>query len=649
MLWLRRTLTFPLGLLLFVLLLVSLIVQQVTGTFFNPTFYTDELRDANFYEFVLVDVMTSAIDESRELNGETLPSELDENPLVTLGVPTEDIVSSLNKAVPPEWVQFVTEHLADQIGRYVTGERDDFQIDIEVRDQVATFLSEVRFLLREYEAYDYIYERAFDEVVVPKVEDILERKLSVELNITADQVVNSVRTTVPREWIVAQVENALDDMTPYALGEREDFEVRITLDDRARIALDEFKKLLRQADVYDTLYDDLIEPEVRKGLGETIVLPFGIVITSEEIASALRQVAPPQWVQAQVETVLDDATPYLIGESNSFATSLSLASTKLSARRVMEEEAIRKLNESLKGLPTCDKGRLPNLELSGNIFTLPDCLPPEVPIQEIANVMGAAIAEAMGPAVLKNIPNTVTLTHFELRGALVQLGFQDNIGLLDEIRETLANGLTYDETDFRKLLSDTWDNEAVQRQDDIRTFINNGWTYTHEDLRQYIAETSGEGAVDSLDRVRNTFGVFRVLRWLVFLPIIAILVAIGFLGGRNWSSRVAWAAGAVVIASAIVLIVFGFVVGGVTGPLLDDAETEALSGIKPGDQFTGTQSLVLGKAFEMAGSVVGGFTYGIAIKGLIVLIIGLIALGAALTWSQINDLIRRINLRQLFR
>ena len=53
-------------------------------------------------------------------------------------------------------------------------------------------------------------------------------------------------------------------MTPYALGEREDFEVRITLDDRARIALDEFKKLLRQADVYDTLYDDLIEPEVRR-------------------------------------------------------------------------------------------------------------------------------------------------------------------------------------------------------------------------------------------------------------------------------------------------------------------------------------------------------------------------------------------------
>ena len=140
-----------------------------------------------------------------------------------------------------------------------------------------------------------------------------------------------------------------------------------------------------------------------------------------------------------------------------------------------------------------------------------------------------------------------------------------------------------------------------------------------------------------------------MLRWLVFLPIIAILVAIGFLGGRNWSSRVAWAAGALVIASAIILFVFGFVVGGVTGPLLDDAKTEALSGIKPGDQFTGTQSLVLGKAFEMAGSVVGGFTYGIAIKGLIVLIIGLIALGAALTWSQINDLIRRINLRQLFR
>ena len=66
MIILRRLLTIPLGFLLFVLLLVALIVLQVGGTFLNPGFYPEELRKAEFYEFLLVEVTTSALDEARE-------------------------------------------------------------------------------------------------------------------------------------------------------------------------------------------------------------------------------------------------------------------------------------------------------------------------------------------------------------------------------------------------------------------------------------------------------------------------------------------------------------------------------------------------------------------------------------------------------
>ena len=84
MIWLRRILTIPLVLVLLPLLLVALVVLQVSGTFLDPDYYPKLLRESDAYEFLLVDVMTSALEEARELDDEDLPEEFDENPLVTL-------------------------------------------------------------------------------------------------------------------------------------------------------------------------------------------------------------------------------------------------------------------------------------------------------------------------------------------------------------------------------------------------------------------------------------------------------------------------------------------------------------------------------------------------------------------------------------
>ena len=105
MIWLRRALTIPSGLLFFLLLLATLVLLQVNDTFLNPDYYPEELRKASIYEFVLVDLLTSALDEARALDAGKVSEELDENPLVTSGLSTEEIVSSVNRAIPPEWVQ----------------------------------------------------------------------------------------------------------------------------------------------------------------------------------------------------------------------------------------------------------------------------------------------------------------------------------------------------------------------------------------------------------------------------------------------------------------------------------------------------------------------------------------------------------------
>ena len=101
MIWVRRALTVPLGILLLFVLGAAIAIVEVGDTFLDPGYYPRALRDANFYEFVMVDVPTSALNEARQIDGDTLPERFDENPLVTLGLSTDDIVASLNTALPP--------------------------------------------------------------------------------------------------------------------------------------------------------------------------------------------------------------------------------------------------------------------------------------------------------------------------------------------------------------------------------------------------------------------------------------------------------------------------------------------------------------------------------------------------------------------
>ncbi|MDP6403127.1 MAG: hypothetical protein QF467_06230, partial [SAR202 cluster bacterium] len=92
MIWVRRLLTIPLGIFLFVFILLAVIFLQASGSFLDPDYYVKELRKANVYEFLLVDLVRSGLDEARELDSEDFTTEkLDENPLVTLGLSTDDV------------------------------------------------------------------------------------------------------------------------------------------------------------------------------------------------------------------------------------------------------------------------------------------------------------------------------------------------------------------------------------------------------------------------------------------------------------------------------------------------------------------------------------------------------------------------------
>ena len=105
------------------------------------------------------------------------------------------------------------------------------------------------------------------------------------------------------------------------------------------------------------MYDEVIAPQVEESLGEIVELPFGITVTNDEVLSALRQAAPPDWVQEQAERVIDEASPYLTGRSETLDISVLLADNKRDARDIIVETVKAKFTRAVEELPRCTGGR----------------------------------------------------------------------------------------------------------------------------------------------------------------------------------------------------------------------------------------------------------------------------------------------------
>ena len=634
----RRFLTFPLGLILLVLLIVALALLQVNATFLDPDYYTDELRKADIYRFALQDVLTSALDEARALEGEDFSEDLDENPLVTLGLPTETIVAAVNRAFPPDWVQSRVEEVFNGFGRYISGQQDGFEVSPRLREQALITVAELKALLRDADAYNLMFE----ELIDPGIEDALTYQLPLDVEISAVQLQTAVRNIAPPEWIKGQFEAALDEITPYLIGQQQTFEIKVPLQDRANIALVEIKSLLRESDAYDLLYTQVIEPFVLDSIGPSVSLPFGLAIAGDEVLDGLRRVAPPEWVSQQAEAVIDQASAYLTGAEDGFAINISLADNKREAATVLEETIDVKLAELVGNLSTCDLSSTGAAATSIGRGQIPSCIPPGIDAQQALDRLDIDVKGFVRRFVLDPIPNDMTFTDVDLRRALVVAGAAENLDLIDDIREIVRDGWVYSDVDLRADLERTWGDQALERLQDVREFLADEWSYTEIDFRNDLVTATSIDSLNDFDNGRDLFGTVRTFRFIVYLPIIIVVVLIGFLGGATWRQRFGWAAVYLLITSFLVFLAAGLVYGEVSDVWLDEVRDGLTLEFGMDGKFENTERLVRDKLLEIVDSVSDGFASGIAKRSLIFVAVAAAILAIALGWDHILKLYRRI-------
>ena len=138
----RRGIAVLLSVLLLMTFGGALTALQISGTFLSPSYYVDVMRRVNFYEFLLTDVTTTAIDEVRRPDPGPNGDANSVHPLDALEISTEEIVAAINAAFPEEWVQENAETIIREVGGYVAGEQDSFQITIQAGEQVGTLVLE---------------------------------------------------------------------------------------------------------------------------------------------------------------------------------------------------------------------------------------------------------------------------------------------------------------------------------------------------------------------------------------------------------------------------------------------------------------------------------------------------------------------------
>ena len=86
-----------------------------------------------------------------------------------------------------------------------------------------------------------------------------------------------------------------------------------------------YKEQLRDAEVYDFIYDDLLGEAVDSELEDGDELAGDTGLSADDIVSSLRDVLPPDWLQEQTEEILDSVGPYVLGSADSFTYTFSLA------------------------------------------------------------------------------------------------------------------------------------------------------------------------------------------------------------------------------------------------------------------------------------------------------------------------------------
>jgi hypothetical protein len=436
------------------------------------------------------------------------------------------------------------------------------------------------------------------------------------LALSEEEMEAMLRQVLQKNWLLEQLDDTIDETVSYLTGEKPNLAIKVELAeplDRLEPVLVVF---LSKEESYDYILTEMLAPALQQNLGEVTELPLGMELTDDEIIAAARDILSPEWYRTLVDDLVAQIFAYLRGTEEELELIIPLADRKSEIAETLGELADKKVEGAFNGLPACSLEHLqeflskPSLE---NIL----CRPGDMSYGEFKELVGIDVASIVQPLIELGIPDEWILTEADINQVL---GGQEGDNLLLQIQELVQEGLTFDEEGLGELIGA--DTSALG---DIRQQIAVALTFTERDLRDLMGD--GTDQQETFNGIRTNLGTAK--QWINFIWIapLLLLVAVGALGGRQWSSRLIWAAAPLVAMAAIGLISFGPVFSAAVQPVID----QMLAGL---NQMEGVTPSIAEKGVTLMNNVVDSFVGGLRNQSLGILIASVVLIGAGVVWHN---------------
>ncbi|TET49602.1 MAG: hypothetical protein E3J57_00255, partial [Dehalococcoidia bacterium] len=617
MFWLRRTGAVLLAVIFVILSLLVLVAFRVNATVGNPDFYAEQLQQADVYHFIYDDVLPVALEESDV--GE------DTGGIGVIISPLKPHLSNVvRQTLPPEWLQAQVEHAIDEVVPYVWGETATFRIIIPLKDRVEAGGEAIRSVLHRSDVFPVLYGQLI-QLITEEIAPAEDGALAM-LAISEEEMEVMLRKVVPEDWLLEQIDSAFNEMVPYLTKEQAHFTLEIDI----TRPLDELEKVLAdflsRRETYDSLFAEMLAPTIQQNLAGITQLPFDVELTDDEIIAAARAVMPLEWYQPLVKDLVSQIFAYLRGEQAELELVIPLADRKPEIAAALGELADEKMGSAFDSLPVCSRAHLlellsdPSLE---NIL----CRPADISYQEFKELVGIDVGSLVQPLIEMGIPDEWILTEADMNQLF---GGEEEDNILNQVRELVQEGLVFDEEDLNKVIG------TDVALEDIRQSIADGLTFTEQDFKSLMGDTGDTGAgeqMEAFEQVRSGLGMAK--KWLNFVWIIPflLLLAVGVLGGRQWSSKLIWAAALLAAMALIAYIIFGPVFSATAQPVID--QTLAMEF----NQTEGITSLMAQKGTILAQNAVDSFISGLRNQAIAIIIASVVLIGVGVVlhnWDKIR-------------
>ena len=416
--------------------------------------------------------------------------------------------------------------------------------------------------IRELDVFNFLYDEAIATAIEEAEAEVtfdLETDVPLRLDLDGQGIADNIKEVLPPEWLEENVAVVVNAAVPYITGEQDTFQINVSVDDRVEAASAVLKRLVLGADVHGYLLDDIVAPKIDEN-ADTIQndLPYGLKLTTVQVIDGIRTVVPEAWLKERIAEVIDEVTPYLTGESDTFAIKIPLQQRAQDGLTVVESWLLLSLDGGAYEYLLNDQ-IVPVVQVSlGSAVELPFgvTLTDEEIVAALADVLpaewlGARVTEAIaevGPYLTAETDSFTLVIDLEDRATaaseelvdLAEVKFQEVFDALPEctLAQLFGLELTLDETPVcvpggmsygeikefagldvldqlvasvvdplpktiginEEVLFDLLGDEVPYGPEDIRTLLRDGYTFDDQDLRKLIADQarSPEQAADNL-------------------------------------------------------------------------------------------------------------------------------------------------------